>query len=216
MNIRKTNLIMTIGGGANQYSGDHFGRVVWSEYSSLSGPDYQYYFNEGNKTDLNQFVKAEYTLPGSVFLFADLQYRFINYRINGIDDDLRNLDQEHRYHFLNPKAGITWMIGPVSKTYVSYSVAHREPKRSNFTDAAPGSQVKPETLRDLEAGYQYNSGKTALGVTAYWMGLYRPIGADRRNQRCRISCHGQCSFKLQGGDRVQCRPDAISKNQVRF
>ncbi|MFH0760031.1 MAG: TonB-dependent receptor [Bacteroidota bacterium] len=169
LNFRKPDLIMTIGGGANQYLGDHFGRVIWSEYSSVSNPDYQYYFNEGNKSDLNQFVKTEYAISNSITLFADLQYRFINYAISGSDDDLRDLNQEHRYHFLNPKAGVTWMISPVHKTYFSYSIAHREPKRSNFTDATPGMEVKPETLRDLEAGYQYNSDKAVLGMTLYWM-----------------------------------------------
>lgn len=169
LNFRLPDLLVTTGGGANRYLGDHFGRVIWSEYSSVSGPDHQYYFNEGDKLDLNQFVKAEYTLARSLTLYADLQYRFINYAISGQDDDLRDLNQEHHYHFLNPKGGVTWLIHPGHKLYLSYSIAHREPRRNNFTDAAPGTEVRPETLRDLEAGYQFHSDIAAAGMTLYWM-----------------------------------------------
>jgi len=79
------------------------------------------------------------------------------------------LDQEHQYHFLNPKGGVSWTIHPGNKVYLSYSIAHREPRRANFTDAAPGMEVKPETLRDLETGYQFQSDKATAGLTLYWM-----------------------------------------------
>ena len=38
---------------------------------------------------------------------ADVQYRYVYYLMEGIDDDgyMRELDQEHSYNFFNPKLG---------------------------------------------------------------------------------------------------------------
>ena len=169
LNFSRDRVKLTVGGGINRYLGDHYGRVIWSEYPTLAGPDYQYYFNEGDKTDLNQFIKVNYSLNQNLNLYADVQFRYIHYALAGLDDDLRDLGQEHQYPFLNPKAGLTWTMAPGHTSFASYSIAHREPKRSNFTDAAPGTEIKPESLRDLEMGYRFEGIKSLVGVTVYWM-----------------------------------------------
>ncbi len=159
----------TAGGGLNHYSGDHFGRVIWASLAPTAHPDHQYYFNQGIKSEWNQFVKINYALYKRLSIYGDIQYRYINYRISGIDDNLRDIGQDHRYHFINPKTGITYDLGKGRKVFLSYAIARREPKRSNFTDARPGQEVRPEKLRDIEAGYQYGSRVFSASINLYWM-----------------------------------------------
>jgi len=169
LNYHQNDLSLTAGGGINQYDCDHFGRVIWAQYASDAGTDHQYYLNRGLKTDANQFFKMNYRVFGKAGLYADLQFRHIDYRITGIDDNLIDITQNHDFYFLNPKIGVTVDVADNQKTFVSYSIAHREPSRSNFIDAPVNQQIKPETLYDLEAGYQLETGKLAANLTFYWM-----------------------------------------------
>ncbi|MFO7616776.1 MAG: TonB-dependent receptor [Bacteroidales bacterium] len=169
LNYHSGKLGLTTGGGLNRYDGDHFGRVIWSSLAPNAAPNHQYYYNRGLKSEVSPFVRANYTLLRGLNLYADLQYRFIDYRIDGLDDDLRDITLERRYHFLNPKGGMTLDLAGNSQLFVSYALARREPKRSNFTDARPGQEIRPETLRDLEAGWRYASSKLAAELNLYWM-----------------------------------------------
>ncbi len=169
LNHQGNRLNLTYGGGISNYSGDHFGRVIWSRLASSAAPDHQYYFSNGKKLELNQFVKAEMAVTDRIDLFADLQYRLIRYSINGNDDDLRDISQSHPYNFINPKAGLNFRISNGSRAFISYGMANREPKRSNFTDARPGEVVRPEQLRDLEAGLESGKGALSGSVNLYWM-----------------------------------------------
>jgi iron complex outermembrane receptor protein len=169
LNFHRKVFNLTAGGGINQYTGDHFGRVIWAKYTSNAGPDHEYYFNQGVKTDVNQFIKINYQLFPRVAWYADVQYRLINYRISGIDDNLINITQRHLYHFLNPKMGFTFDIDDNQRSIISYSIAHREPARSNFIDAPANQIIKPEILRDLELGYQLKLGALTANFTIYLM-----------------------------------------------
>ncbi len=53
---------------------------------------------------MNIFIKGIYDLSTKSGLFADIQYRSIAYKITGIDDDLRDITQDHDFVFINPKA----------------------------------------------------------------------------------------------------------------
>ncbi|MFA6129010.1 MAG: TonB-dependent receptor [Bacteroidales bacterium] len=169
LNYHRKALTLTAGGGMNQYYGDHFGRVIWSQFASDAGPDHEYYFNKGIKTDANQFVKMNWQVLAKASLYADLQYRTINYRISGIDDNQANITQTHQYHFLNPKFGVTYEMAENQKSFISYAIAHREPTRGNFVDAPVNQAIKPEILRDVEAGYQLDTRLVSAGLTFYWM-----------------------------------------------
>ena len=75
-------------------------------------------------------------------LFADLQYREINYKTAGIDSDLRTINVGANYSFFNPKVGLYYQINPSSSIYASYAIGNREPVRNDFIDAsiAPKSE----------------------------------------------------------------------------
>ena len=104
-------------------------------------------------------------------MFADLQFRFIDYRMDGNDDDLKDLGQRHHYAFLNPKAGLFYSIDQNQDAYLSFSVANREPTRADFKEAAgdPDAVPQPETLYDTELGYKLRKERYSAAINLYAM-----------------------------------------------
>lgn len=153
---------LAIGGGANHYDGDHFGQVLWiKNYQGALNPDDHYYFNTGRKTDANVYTKAEYDFIPGLTGYADLQYRYLHYTIDGQNDkwageDLQQLSIDEVFHFFNPKAGLNWTPTSNQRLFASVSVAHKEPTRNNYTDGYLTEHPKSERLIDYELGYTYN------------------------------------------------------------
>ena len=129
--------------------------MIWSEYASNSFIDKPWYENTGKKSDGNIFGKVNYKISDLVNIYADLQFRTIDYKIEGTHDDLRDLTQSHQYNFFNPKGGIFLTLNDHNNVYASVAVANREPSRSVYRDADPGQQISPERLIDYELGYQF-------------------------------------------------------------
>lgn len=167
---QKNRSDITLGGGWNRYLGDHYGTFVWMKNAGETNLNDEWYNNSGDKSDFNTYVKYNFALSQSTNLYADVQYRNIEYKIEGIDDDFRVLDQQHTYNFVNPKLGIYHQISKNSKAYASWAVAHREPSRSNLTDANPeGPQPTFEKLNDFETGFHFNNEKLSAGANLYYM-----------------------------------------------
>jgi len=163
----------TFGGGYNVYDGNHLGKVIWMRNAGNSNMNHEWYRGTGLKKDLNLYAKYNYELAENLNLFADLQYRKIDYEIDGTDDDLRDLKQSHKFEFFNPKVGIYYQLSEKQNLYANFARANREPNRDNYVDADPkGKQPTFETLNDFEAGYKYNTSRLALGLNAYYM-LYQ-------------------------------------------
>ena len=116
--------------------------------------------------------RSTYAVFDNLSVFADVQYRDIWYNLSGNDDDLQSLDQEHRWSFVNPKAGIFYQISPSQEAFFSVGVAHREPSRADIKDAMKyGNDQTPkeEQLIDYELGYNIRSQVFALGVNMFFM-----------------------------------------------
>jgi iron complex outermembrane receptor protein len=131
--------------------------------------NHEWYRGTGLKKDFNVFGKYNYQLSDKISLYADLQYRHIDYDIDGIDDDLRDITQSHQFNFFNPKTGIYYEPTANQKAYISFARANREPNRDNYIDAKEGKEPKSETLNDLEAGYTIQSSKLLLAANIYYM-----------------------------------------------
>ncbi|MBK21130.1 MAG: TonB-dependent receptor [Flavobacteriales bacterium] len=170
-NGKKANLIL--GGGYNEYIGDHFGEIIWAEYSSGSKIRDQFYTNRGKKTDFNSYIKSEINLAKKVNAFIDLQVRSIGYSNSGKDfgDKIgtRQIDVDTSFTFFNPKFGLTYQINDALSSYASFGVANREPVRNDFIDNDKDNQPSHETLFDYEAGAEVRL-KNILGqVNLYYM-----------------------------------------------
>ena len=178
VNYRNNRLNASLGGGLNHYDGHHFGRVLWvKNYQGEVSPDHEYYRNKGTKTDGNIYLKADYGLTDKLNAYADMQYRHIDYRIKGTndkwnsltDEGLQQLDIDERFDFFNPKVGISWQINRNSRLFGSFSVAHKEPTRNNYTDGKLFDHPKSERLIDYELGYTYANSWLNLGANLYYM-----------------------------------------------
>ena len=169
LNYNADRLNLNIGAGFNKYEGEHFGKIIWAQIARLGDYDRNWYFNTGNKTEFNIFAKANFVLTEHLNLYADLQFRTINYKIDGTDDDLRNVSQQHQYNFFNPKAGIFYEVNKNNNLYFSVGVAHREPNRSVFLDADPGQEIKPERLIDYELGYRKRATHFSFEANLFYM-----------------------------------------------
>lgn len=166
-NKRKIKTIL--GGAWNKYDGDHFGEIIWAQYASNIQKDYRWYENTGNKTDFNVYSKTNYQLSKSFNLYIDLQYRRIKYDLDGIHYNLRDISNDVKFDFFNPKAGIYYNINNNQSLYFSFAVSNREPSRLNYRDADTGYTPQPERLYDYELGYKLNRPNFSLETNIYFM-----------------------------------------------
>ncbi len=150
-----------LGGGWNNYLGDHFGEVIWARFAGNGQIRDRYYEDDSQKTDFNVYTKASYVFNKKLRVFADLQYRTVSYTANGEETGL----VDDTFNFFNPKAGITYNLNPVNSLYFSYAVAQREPNRNDYENGNP----KPEKLNDFELGWRVNSPKSSINTNLYYM-----------------------------------------------
>lgn len=162
---------MTIvtGGGWNRYDGDHYGNVIWSAVNAGLPQNYQWYFNNGIKTDLNYFAKSTFEIFENMSVYGDLQARHVTYKIEGLHDDGKDLSRSTDYNFFNPKFGLNYSIKPGSRIYASVAVANREPSRSDFRDADENNSVKAEKLTDYETGFEWTGKSWAFQLNGFYM-----------------------------------------------
>jgi iron complex outermembrane recepter protein len=160
LNYKKNAVEWIVGGGYNQYEGDHFGKVIWSRFASTSELGDRYYDDFAKKTDFNLYSKLYYKLSNKWLLFGDVQLRNVNYNSNGetglVDDS---------FSFFNPKAGVTFTINKNNNLYFSYARANREPNRTDYENGNPES----EQMDDWELGWRFENKNTQLNVNGYLM-----------------------------------------------
>ena len=177
LNYKDSRLNATVGGALNRYTGDHFGNVLWvKNYIGNLDAAHEYYRNRGTKDDGNIYLKADYSIASSLNAYLDLQYRHIDYTIEGCNDKwngatgaLQQLDTDERFGFFNPKAGLSWQIDKHNRLFGSVSIAHKEPTRNNYTDGKLHSLPRAEKLTDYELGYIFGSKRIHAGVNLYYM-----------------------------------------------
>ena len=158
------NSVFTLGGAITRYVGEHYALVTWAEEGLTGNP--RYYDLYAYKNDMNIYGKIQQNLSSALQLFADMQYRRVNYELNGFEAE-PDLFLHPIYNFFNPKAGLSyhknnWLA------YASYSVSNKEPIRDDF-EASLQQQPKPEHLGDVEAGVDHKNGKSGWSVNFYYM-----------------------------------------------
>lgn len=179
LSYRGSRLDASVGGGLNYYKNTHNGEVMWvKNYIGDLEPGQEYYRNIGRKTDGNIYAKANWAVGKGINLYADLQYRYTRYKINGNNDKwdwtaspahLQPLAIDEKFSFFNPKAGALWNIDSHNKVYASFSVAHKEPTRNNYTDNLFAARPKAERLFDYELGYDFHTDRFNAGINLYYM-----------------------------------------------
>ncbi len=148
-------------------------------HRSYLEPSTPLYDNTGHKDDASAFAKVSLG-SGRVRWFGDVQGRWARF---GYQPDV-NAGVEPRstsWTFFNPKAGVTVELQPGVALQGSYGLTSREPARSdlfageddlnagNEDDYGDFSRVKPESVRDLEAGITVTRPKLDMAFNVYAM-----------------------------------------------
>ena len=163
------NIHLILGGGSNSYSGQHYGNVIWAQYSSNANFNHQYYWNKAEKKDHNIYAKANYKFSKETNIYIDLQRRNTNYIFEGLDSDGNTAQQKVELTFYNPKFGLFHDLNETQSVYISFAVANKEPNRNDYIESTPISRPKHETLYDTEIGFKQTGEKLSLGINLYHM-----------------------------------------------
>lgn len=162
-------------GGADfdNYYGEHYGNIIWAQPNHVSDfpVDYQWYNGLGEKFQSKLFVSFRY-LYDKFSLRTELQYRFLDYRISGTDDNLIDVTQDYLWHFVNPKISLHYYLSQKKLKHsfaLSFSTANREPTRSDIIEAPAHKKPIPETLYDLEFSYMMHHDRFYVNATLYGM-----------------------------------------------
>lgn len=162
-------------GGADldNYYGEHYGNIIWAQPNHVSEfpVDYQWYNGLGEKFQSKLFVSFRY-LYDKFSLRAELQYRFLDYRISGTDDNLIDVTQDYLWNFVNPKISLHYYLSQKKLKHsfaLSFSTANREPTRSDIIEAPAHKKPIPETLYDLEFSYMMHHDRFYVNATLYGM-----------------------------------------------
>lgn len=162
----------SIGGGVNYYDGSHYGKLIWMQYAGNVPINYEWYRNRAHKGQTNIYGKVEYLGVKKLLLYADLQYRCVDYRMKGVFDNLIDTAIHYQwFNFINPKIGFNYAFDEAHRNsiYFSFAISHREPARSDIVEALNYNQPTSERVYDVELGYLLKRNRYAFNANAYFM-----------------------------------------------
>ena len=202
------------------YDGDHFGEVIWAQFSGNSQIRDRYYFGNGKKNEFSIFSKVTYRINTKWTVFGDLQGRFVRYKTSGLTSDRVPLKVNESYRFFNPKAGATLQLSDKNQLYVSYGRANREPRRSDYENGITASEI----LDDFELGWRFSSETIKVNSNVYYMsyknqlvltGALDDVGAPIRatsGNSYRLGLEVDAEIKLS--EKIKIQPNiAMSTNK---
>lgn len=167
-NYTKNKTELTLGGAFSKYdNARHFGEVIWAEIALNAPIRHVYYDGESQKTDFNFFGKLNYAWTEKFSSFLDLQYRSIDYRTAGTDNDQSAYAVDDDFDFFNPKVGVSYSLSNNGILYASYAIANREPNRTDYLDGE--DKPRSEKLGNLELGWRKSEKRYGLEVNYYLM-----------------------------------------------
>jgi iron complex outermembrane receptor protein len=165
-NYKTDKLNFISGVSYSDYTGDHYGEVIWgSDLAANVTIRDRYYFSDAKKTDFSAFAKATFDISDKLIGYVDVQGRFVGYQTKGITSDIVPIDVDANFSFFNPKFGFTYKINQNNSIYTSFAVANREPNRNDFENGV----TSPETLNDYELGWRMKSENIKLTINSYYM-----------------------------------------------
>jgi iron complex outermembrane recepter protein len=200
LQYKKNKDQFTFGGAYTRYKGLHYGKIIWSEV--FVPKDYKWYNLDAFKNDFSVYAKYQRRVAQRFEFFADVQYRNVNYTLNGFRNNPA-LKLENDFNFINPKLGVSYADGNGWLSFISFSVSNKEPNRDDF-EAGVTQQPKHETLYDLEINFEQRKANYQWSVTGYRMryknqlvltGKINDVGAYTRTN---IPKSYRTGFELQG------------------
>ncbi len=174
--FKNRSVTTDFGASWNMYGSFHNGYVTSVADAVNFKGNSEYYRNNSLKNDVSVFAKVDWEAYKDLFVYADIQYRYVNHKIDGLNDvydytkgGMQDINVNKTYDFINPKIGLSYNFCKLHKVYASGSMANHEPTRRDFVNAVKGDEPKPERLYDVEAGYQVNSKWVKGSLNLYYM-----------------------------------------------
>ncbi|WP_419033694.1 TonB-dependent receptor [Dysgonomonas gadei] len=192
LDYKAGKLGITAGAMYSYYDGSHYGRLLWVKHNEDIPEGYNWNRNTAVKQDMNAFLKMEYRPVDNLSLFAEVQERYMDYRMNGLDDDLMDLTNKNYYNFINPKGGLSFRFSNYNEIYGSFGISNREPLRADLKESLKGGgsrSIAPERLYDYELGYKYANSIVSFGANFYYM--------DYKDQLVQTGKLNDIGYKLQ-------------------
>ncbi len=165
-NAKYSNNGLTIQPGftVNSYKRKHVGRTN----------DIFQYENLGEKIEATAFTKASYKLGLDWIVEGDYQFRNTTFNYK---NEIENFGAKlYEYNFHNYSFGLSYRRFDTFKPYISFSRSSREPSRTNiflYTDNPTSeneiTNVRPETVNDLELGTKINTKNLKGTINVYSM-----------------------------------------------
>ena len=157
----------------SNYNGKHYGNIVWVEPDRVveCPPLYQWYSGTGNKLQSKLFANLRYWYK-NFSITGELQYRRVDYTIEGVNDELMPIPQEYHWNFINPKIALHYYLakGKLKHAFdLSFATANREATRNDLVGAPDDRKPMPETLYDMEFSYTMHNDKFFFNTTLYGM-----------------------------------------------
>jgi len=203
--------------GITSYQGGAMSNVTWNDgpwniniglnlnlyqrEHNLNHLDTLRYSNFGNKNDVVAYNRLSYRL-GSYSLFADIQYRGVNFKYQDENGSMMN----YKWQFFNPKIGIKKSVKN-SESWISVGKTSREVTRSDLFDTNDNVYLdngliysdylgesnlnsfniyqiypnsSPEIVTDLEIGTKFSKSRRNISDFSTSFNLYY---MDIRNER---------------------------------
>jgi iron complex outermembrane receptor protein len=194
---------------------------VWADKGLTTNK--KWYDLDADKNDFNIYLKQQTTVAKHLHLFYDMQYRHVIYSMEGFRNN-PTLAVQNRYHFFNPKAGISYVKNGW-KTYLSFGVANKEPNRDDF-EAGASTRPLPEKLYNVEYGIEQKKANYNWAATIFFMdyknqlvltGKINDVGAYTRTN---IAKSYRAGVELEGTYQLSTKWNAaaniaLSQNKVK-
>lgn len=202
----KKKLDITLSGGFYKYDAAHYGKVIWAQFTGDSDPDKRYYDRTAVKMDGHVFIKAEYEIVSGLKVFGDVQYRAVDYTINGFRDN-PGIFIHDVFHFVNPKVGVSYDVNASHRVYGYFGMASHEPNRGDY-ETGINQKPLPETLRDFEAGYRFKHRIVQASINGFFMdytnqlintGKLNDVGAYTRTN---VASSYRAGFEIEAGFQI--------------
>ena len=217
---------LKFGGAFHKYKGGHFGEIIWTG-ADVDPADIPFYYdNDAIKTEGSFFGKLDYSVGEKARVYADLQWRNVEYEFLGFGENAEEAVQKVDHGFFNPKLGITYALDRKHQLYLSFGIANREPNRDDYVDSSPTSRPEAERLFNTELGLRRNTKALSLGVNFYHMlytdqltltgqindvGAYSRINVDN-SYRAGVELNAASQFNKKLTGRISA---TLSQNKIK-
>ncbi len=151
---------------SSRYDGDHFGDIIWADRGIAN--DYRWYDHDATKTDRNLYGMYSLKVLKNLQFFADVQYRNVQYEINGFRD-FPTAKHDLNWNFINPKVEVRYAPSKATNFALFAARSSKEPNRNDF-ETSSRQLPKPEELTDIELSWNQKVTKgLKLHTTLYYM-----------------------------------------------